>query len=120
MEKQTAFIKVKVKDRIPSVSDYYHTNRGIAYYSDIFEDCIYDDVEYWLEEIELPSEEEIEQASNRYYFFLEEKREKAKNFKGQIAGKHPDMLTSREMFASMSGFVDGVKFILNKLKGENK
>lgn len=72
--------------------------------------------EYWLEEIELPSEDEIEQASNRYYFDLEEKRETARDFKGQIAGRHPDMLTSREMFAQMSGFIDGVKFLKNHLK----
>lgn len=52
---------------------------------------------------------DIEQLSHRYYFDLEEKREKAKNFKGQVAGHHPDMLTSREMYAAMRGFVDGYK-----------
>lgn len=73
-------------------------------------------VEWFLEEIELPSEEEIEQESNSYYFDLEEKREKARDFRGQVAGRHPDMLTSREMFSQMSGFVDGVKFLKNLLK----
>lgn len=71
---------------------------------------------FWIEEIELPSDEEIEQSSNRYYFDLEEKREKAKNFRGQIAGRHPDMLTSREMLSQMSGFVDGANYILDLLK----
>ena len=58
MEKQTVFIKVSCIDRLPLVSGYYHTDEGISYYSDIFEDWSYN-VEYWLEEIELPSEEEI-------------------------------------------------------------
>ena len=96
MEKQTVFIKVSVKDRIPSVSDFYHTNKGIAYYSDIFEDWSYDDVEYWLEEIELPSEEEIDKSGDDFAY------------------PHID-----SAFA-FNCFMHGAKFILNKLKGESK
>lgn len=130
MEKQTVFIKrYPSKGELPKEGQHVvvgwnefplstivanRSENGYWFLSDDACDC--DEPDYWLEEIELPSEEEIEKASNRYYFDLEEKREKARNFKGQISGRHPDMLTSREMFAQMSGFVDGANFILNHLK----
>lgn len=59
MEKKTVFIKVNCIDRLPLVSGYYHTDKGIVHYSDIFEDWNSDNIDYWLEEIELPSKEEI-------------------------------------------------------------
>jgi hypothetical protein len=42
-----------------------------------------------------------------YYQQLETRREVAKNFKGQVAGRHPDMFTSPEMQYMITGFVDG-------------
>ena len=102
------------KGEFPEKSGWYLGSGAIHQYS--VDNGFYDTVKWWLEEIELPSEEEIEQESNSYYFDLEEKREKARDFRGQVAGRHPDMLTSREMFSQMSGFVDGVKFLKNLLK----
>lgn len=123
MEKQTVFIKrYQSKGELPKKGGNYNSDKGLVFFNSVrneFEHYYLKDdvnIQYWLEEIELPSEDEIEEASNRYYFDLEEKREKAKNFKGHIASRHPDMLTSREMFAQMSGFVDGVKFLKNHLK----
>jgi hypothetical protein len=42
-----------------------------------------------------------------YYNELYERREKAKNFKGQIAGRHPDALSSHEIHAMVSGYLEG-------------
>jgi hypothetical protein len=50
---------------------------------------------------------EIIQLEMEYFQQLEKRREVAKNFKGQVAGRHPDMFTSSEMQYMVTGFVDG-------------
>ena len=50
---------------------------------------------------------EIKQLEMEYFQQLEKRREVAKNFKGQVAGRHPDMFTSSEMQYMATGFVDG-------------
>lgn len=75
MEKQTVFIKrYPSKGELPSKEGMYNTNKGIMSLSKTF-DWInqhnYTDKapEYWLEEIELPSEEDIKNFidSQPYY-----------------------------------------------------
>lgn len=52
--------KVMVSDRLPELSGEYITNTGLRTFSGIFECFILESgIEYWLEEIELPSDEEI-------------------------------------------------------------
>jgi hypothetical protein len=50
----------------------------------------------------------LEQVLEMEYFQqLEKRREVAKNFKGQVAGRHPDMFTSSEMQHMIAGYMDG-------------
>ena len=57
MEKQTVFIKrYPSKGELPKKEGFYLTNKG-KLHTDNFKSWF---VEYWLEEIELPSEEEFE------------------------------------------------------------
>lgn len=56
MEKQTVFIKrYPSKGELPSKNGYYLTQVGIVHFRGWFNNWI----EYWLEEIELPSKEDI-------------------------------------------------------------
>lgn len=94
MEKQTVFIKrYPSKGEFPNCKGqsyrvYVITNIGIVYY-DKYEGREYD-IEWWLEEIKLPSEEEIlNEVKDRNHFLK-------------------------------LGFIKGANFILNKLKGETK
>lgn len=50
---------------------------------------------------------DMEELELKYRKQLTERREIAKNFRGQVAGNHPDMFTSREMLSMMEGFTDG-------------
>jgi hypothetical protein len=50
---------------------------------------------------------EIKQLEMEYFQQLEERREVAKNFKGQVVGRHPDMFTSSEMQYMVAGYMDG-------------
>ncbi len=59
---------------------------------------------------------EIKQVEMEYFQQLEERREVAKNFKGQVAGRHPDMFTSSEMQYMTTGFVDGYNKALEDKK----
>lgn len=67
MEKQTVFIKrYPSKGELPkckgqSYRVYVITNNGVAYY-DKYDGWEYN-IEWWLEEIELPSEEEIQSVA---------------------------------------------------------
>lgn len=52
---QTVFKKVMVSDRSPSKEGYYLTDKGNVYFRDTF----YTWIDWWLEEVELPSEDDI-------------------------------------------------------------
>ena len=49
----------------------------------------------------------LEELELKYHQQLIQRREVAKNFRGQVAGNHPDMFTSREMLSMMEGFTYG-------------
>jgi hypothetical protein len=76
--------------------------------SDVSE-TIFDKVkEISLSEIKkLIGEVNMEELELKYHQQLMQRREVAKNFRGQVAGNHPDMFTSREMLSMMEGFTDG-------------
>ena len=76
--------------------------------SDVSE-TIFDKVkEISLSEIKkLIGEVNLEELELIYHQQLMQRREVAKNFRGQVAGNHPDMFTSREMLSMMEGFTDG-------------
>ena len=50
----------------------------------------------------------------KYYQELEERRLVAINFKGQVVGRHPDNLSSHEIHAKVSGFIEGYKAAKSK------
>jgi hypothetical protein len=52
-------------------------------------------------------EENVEKLELDYYKELEERREVAKNFQGQVAGRHPDMFGRSEMHHMVRGYVEG-------------
>ncbi len=52
-------------------------------------------------------EENVEKLELDYYKELEERREVAKNFQGQVAGRHPDMFGRSEMHHMARGYVEG-------------
>lgn len=103
MEKQTVFIKrYPSKGELPkckgqSYRVYVITNNGIVYYDKY--DGWEHGIEWWLEEIELPSEE----------FFIKEV-ERLTN--------HSLNKDWRETISL--GYLTCASFILNKLKGETK
>lgn len=77
----------------------------------------FDILEKYLKPIELPSDEEIEQ---NYYKELEERREKAKNFTGQVAGRHPDMFGVSEIHHMVTGYLECFKWMRDKIGGNNE
>ncbi len=52
-------------------------------------------------------EVDMKELELKYHQQLIQRREVARNFRGQVAGNHPDMFTSREMLSMMEGFTDG-------------
>lgn len=77
-------------------------------------DCI---IKVGKENIELPSDEEIELS---YYNQLDERREIAKNFKGQVAGRHPDMFGHNEVHNMVRGYLECIGWLRGKILGDNK
>lgn len=73
---------------------------------------IVEDMRKELTPIELPSKEEIEE---KYYKELEERREVAKNFKGQVAGRHPDMFGHSEIHHMVRGYLEAIQALRNKI-----
>jgi len=56
----------------------------------------------------LPDWEETEETiKSNYYNELEDRREVARNFSGQVAGRHPDMFGHSEIHHMVRGFIDG-------------
>lgn len=66
--------------------------------------------------IELQSNEQIEE---KYYKELEERREVAKNFKGQVAGRHPDMFGHSEIHHMVRGYLEAIQSLRDKIQGGN-
>lgn len=77
MSKQTVFKKVMVTDRLPIEYENYSTNVGLVYFKGSFAHW----VQWWLEEIELPSEEEIEGIAIFYDTFESDKEDKYSSYK---------------------------------------
>lgn len=55
----------------------------------------------------ITGEVDMKELELKYHQQLIQRREVARNFRGQVAGNHPDMFTSREMLSMMEGFTDG-------------
>lgn len=55
----------------------------------------------------ITGEVDMRELELKYHQQLIQRREVARNFRGQVAGNHPDMFTSREMLSMMEGFTDG-------------
>lgn len=61
--------KVSVKERLPQMIEYYFTSVGLMYFNgNAFEaaNLKHEYVDYWLEEVELPSEENIIKQAQEY------------------------------------------------------
>ena len=67
---------------------------------------------------ELIGEIDMRDLELMYHKKLIERRDIAKNFRGQVAGNHPDMFTSREMLSMMEGFTDGYNQALEDNKNK--
>ena len=52
-------------------------------------------------------EDDVEKLEENYWKELENRREVAKNFKGQVAGRHPDMFGHSEMMHMLRGYLEG-------------
>lgn len=72
----TIYRKVKVSERLPESRGYYDTDMGTLYYRKKIKHSIWEDwedanypkyPEYWLEEIELPTEEDINSIVSVYH-----------------------------------------------------
>lgn len=50
---------------------------------------------------------DVEALEKRYYQQLEQRREVAKNFTGQVAGRHPDMFGHNEVHHMVRGYLEG-------------
>lgn len=84
----SVFVKVKCSDRLPKhIDKLYITDKGLIKSNYFYSQC----VEWFMEEIELPSEEDI----------INEETMKGTNERS-------------------IGFIEGANFILKKLKGESK
>ena len=76
-------------------------------------------IEISLSEVKkIIGEVDMEELELKYHKKLMERREIAKNFRGQVAGNHPDMFTSREMLSMMEGFTDGYTQALEDTKNK--
>ena len=54
-----------------------------------------------------PLEDEVEKLEMEYFIELEKRREVAKNFTGQVAGRHPDAFGHSEMNYMNRGYIEG-------------
>jgi aromatic ring hydroxylase len=53
------------------------------------------------------TQKEVQKLETNYYKELEIRREVAKNYTGQVAGRHSDMFSNREMDWMCRGYVEG-------------
>ena len=69
MKKQTIFIKrYPSKGELPKESRIYITNLGALHYLHPFQRWLDNDPQWWMQEIELPSKEEIENMAEEMAF----------------------------------------------------
>jgi hypothetical protein len=54
-----------------------------------------------------PLEDDVEKLEMEYFIELEKRREVAKNFTGQVAGRHPDAFGHSEMIYMNRGYIEG-------------
>lgn len=92
----SVFIKVSTKDRLPSESGFYLTNNGHVHFLSGCKRFMGCDPQWWLEEVELPSEENVNNS------LINSKRH----------------ITTYSLY--QNGYEDGANYILNKLKGEKR
>lgn len=92
--------QVSVKERLPEIEKYYHTNQGTVYFDAdqkhfrVPFDPTYT-ITYWLEEVELPSDNDVFDEAH---------------------SQHDD---AHEYLAGLiNGFTHGANYILKTLKGE--
>lgn len=88
----SVFIKVPVSERLPNESGLYITNNGVTHFISGCKRWAGVDPLWYLEEIELPTENQVSIESLKYY--------------GNVPGER-----------SINIFKHGANFILNKLKG---
>ena len=98
-----------------------NTIKSVRHYADWFGDEVADErIEKHLKAlapIELPTDEEIEES---YYRELEERREIAKNYTGQVAGRHPDMFGHNEVHHMVRGYLECIKWVKEQINNLNK
>ena len=87
---------------------------ALALDNEDYKPIFYDDFIASLTPIQLPSDEEIE---GRYYKELEERKETAKNFSGQVAGRHPDMFGHNEVHNMVRGYIECARWMRDKIQG---
>ena len=100
----SVFVKVLVNDRFPKRSGDYHTDYGIAYFSHskkkFYQENIVIDPEYWFEEVELPSDDEVvERLMHPTYISENISKKSIEIYKFSVRR--------------------GASYVLNKLKGGN-
>ncbi|HAE65723.1 MAG TPA: hypothetical protein DCG77_00505 [Sphingobacterium sp.] len=64
----SVFIKVSTKDRLPSDNGLYLTNNGHVHFLSGCKRFMGCDPQWWLEEVELPSDEEIKKEAENHAF----------------------------------------------------
>lgn len=90
----SVFRKVMVIHRLPDKSGVYVTNRGAMQFTEPYDRWYGLDPQWWLEEVTLPTEEEIQEAM--------------------------DNLEDDDNDSANDEWLNGVNFILDKLKGGAK
>jgi hypothetical protein len=63
-----------------------------------------------------PLEDELEKLEMEYFIELEKRREVAKNFTGQVAGRHPDAFGHSEIMHMNRGYIEGYNKAKEKYK----
>jgi hypothetical protein len=63
-----------------------------------------------------PLEDDVEKLEMEYFIELEKRREVAKNFTGQVAGRHPDAFSHSEMIYMNRGYIEGYNKAKEKYK----
>jgi len=115
------FRQVSVKDRLPEKEGKYHTNVGLVYFHG---KEFYHWIEWWLEEITLESIQDKRELTATFLVnsirLLDEQG--ARHLVKELCERF-HLLPSEEILDAIDyngGFKDGVKWIIDKLKGTKK
>ena len=92
--------KMTPAEQLKSIADKLETKKLIT-------DIMNEDAKDGLYDVREVVEDDVEKLELDYYKELEERREVAKNFQGQVAGRHPDMFGNSEMHHMVRGYVEG-------------